>query len=467
MRTLGVILGVLLLTGAACQAGGQEGGQIPVSGTLSGSGDQPMRRARVVLEKSSGKVSVRAAADSDGRFSFTLNEPGGYGLKAKGRRHDTIVIPLIVTTAQSVQLDIRLTASKSGDDRIPEVTSYPTIVGEIATVYLDVEAREKRIGKLIGAAQEEQSGAGHVLENVEFLEQLDRERAPILERISSEQDPLLRHWLLLRYFDELLPLERDQHLAIEALQIIPPTSPLWSFEAWWVYGAKNLIFTVSQVAKDQELASAYVRQVVESHPDPEVRNQFLGHGINAAHKEGDEKTKWRYYNQLQAEHRGTNEAKRTRKRFAPQRKLQVGNPIPRFSFVSLDNSAVSFTNRSLLGTVYLIDFWGTWCGPCIAEIPVMQDAYHKYHEAGFQILSVAIKDDRDAIKRFREERYAMAWMHTRVSRARNSAVEAAFEITGVPRPILVDEEGRIIAIDGELLDGKLPAVLAEVFGQNP
>ena len=138
-----------------------------------------MRRARVVLENSSGKVSARAPADSDGRFSFTLNEPGGYGLKAKGRRHDTIVIPLILTTAQSVQLDIRLTASESGDDRIPEVTSYPTIVGEIATVYLDVEAREKRIGKLIGAAQEEQSGAGQVLENVEFLEQLDRERAPI------------------------------------------------------------------------------------------------------------------------------------------------------------------------------------------------------------------------------------------------------------------------------------------------
>ena len=467
MRTLGVILGILFLTGAACQAGGQEDGQISVSGTLSGSGNQPMRRARVVVEKSSGKVAARAATDSDGRFSLTLNEPGGYGLTAKGRRHDTIEIPLIVTTAQSVQLDIRLTASEAGVERIPEVTSYPTIFGEIATVYLDVEAREKRIGKLIGVAKKEQSGAGPILTSVEFLEQLERERAPILERISSEHDSLLRHWLLLRYFDELWPLERDQHLAIEVLQIIPPTSPLWSFEAWWVAGASNLIFTVSRVAKDQELASAYVRQVVELHPDPEVRSQFLYHGIYAAHKEGDEKTKWRYYNQLQAEYRGTTYAKSTRKRFAPQRKLQVGNPIPRFSFVSLDNSAVSFTNRSLLGSVYLIDFWGTWCAPCIAEIPVMQDAYHKYREAGFQILSVAMNDDRDAIKRFREERYAMAWMHTRVSRARNNAIEAAFEITGIPRPILVDEEGRIIAIDDELRHGKLPAVLAEVFGQNP
>ena len=49
---------------------------------------------------------------------------------------------------------------------------------------------------------------------------------------------------------------------------------------------------------------------------------------------------------------------------------------------------------------------------------------------------------------------------------RNNAVKAAFEINGYPRPILVNGEGKIIAVDDELRDGKLLEVLAEVFGKD-
>ncbi len=454
-----VILGALFLAGGACQSGDQ----ITVGGTLLGSDGKPMRHARVKVERSSGKVIARATADTDGRYTFALREPGGYVLTARGRRHETIEIPLVLTSRQPVQLDIGLTASEAGDDQLPKVTSHPVTVGEIVAIYLDVEARERRIGRIFAAATRVESNRRVIRLTVKHRTLLDQERAPILERIETEGQPLLRQWLLLRFFDELRPLKQYQHLALEALQTVPPTSPLWTFEAWSTVGASNLITIISSNADSPEEVAEYIRHVIDDHPDPEVRAQFLYVGLKAAHRAGDEEAKWRYYNQLQTEHRRTWNAIAARREFDEGRKVQFGKPVPKFSFVSLDDRKVIYTNRRLLGTTYLIDFWGTWCAPCIKEIPEIQDAYDKYREAGFQVLSVAMRDEKEAIEAFRKDRHSMPWMHTLVGDARNNAVRSAFEINGLPRPILVNGEGKIIAVDAELRDGKLLEVLAEVF----
>ena len=57
----------------------------------------------------------------------------------------------------------------------------------------------------------------------------------------------------------------------------------------------------------------------------------------------------------------------------------------------------------------------------------------------------------------------MPWMHTLVEASDHEVVSTAFEIVGYPRPILVDEEGIIIAIDGELRDGKIQNFISRVM----
>ena len=392
-----VILGALFLAGGACQSGDQ----ITVGGTLLGSDGKPMRHARIKVERSSGKVIARATADTDGRYTFALREPGGYALTARGRRHETIEVPLVLTSRQPVQLDIALTASEAGDDQLPEVTSHPVTVGEIVAIYLDVEARKRRISRITAAKTVESKwGSRRIVVTEKDLTLLDEERVPVLERIETESQPLLRQWLLLRFFDELILLKQFQHLALETLQTVPPTSPLWTFEAWSTVGASNLITIISRNADSPEEVAEYVQRVIDNHPDLEVRAQFLDVGLYAADRAGDEELKWRYYNQLQTEHRRTENAIGARRDFDERRKVQVGKPIPKFSFVSLDDRNLFYTNRRLLGTTYLIDFWGTWCAPCIREIPEIQDAYDKYHESGFQILSVAMQDEKEAIEAF-------------------------------------------------------------------
>ncbi|MXX58143.1 MAG: TlpA family protein disulfide reductase, partial [Rhodothermaceae bacterium] len=297
-----------------------------------------------------------------------------------------------------------------------------------------------------------------------FLTASSRERRAVRKQVASEQDPLVRQWYLLRYFDRLqaslLP-RRDRRLAREALESIPEDLPLWSYEAWSPVGASNIMYGIAQRLKGQELLSSYVRRVIENHPDPDVRAQFLSHGLYYAHAEGDEKTKWLYYSMLQdSPHADTRTAEWARRDFDQDRQLQAGNPVPQFSFVSFDDPTVTITNVDLKGRVYLLDFWGTWCAPCIKEIPHLEEAYDRFTDSGFEILSVAFLDDPVDIRQFREDRYSMPWLHTRVSREDDRSVRDLFELTGFPRPILVDANGIILATDDELRGNKLLDVIA-------
>ncbi|MXZ05444.1 MAG: TlpA family protein disulfide reductase [Rhodothermaceae bacterium] len=335
----------------------------------------------------------------------------------------------------------------------PSVTSNPSVIARIAQVYLEVEAMARRIGSKN--------------KFLAFLTASSRERRAVRKQVASEQDPLVRQWYLLRYFDRLqaslLP-RRDRRLAREALESIPEDSPLWSYEAWSPVGASNIMYGIAQRLKGQELLSSYVRRVIENHPDPDVRAQFLSHGLYYAHAEGDEKTKWLYYSMLQdSPHADTRTAEWARRDFDQDRQLQAGNPVPQFSFVSFDDPTVTITNVDLKGRVYLLDFWGTWCAPCIKEIPHLEEAYDRFTDSGFEILSVAFLDDPVDIQQFREDRYSMPWLHTRVSREDDSSVRNLFEITSFPRPILVDEDGIILATDDELRGNKLLDVIDAAY----
>jgi thiol-disulfide isomerase/thioredoxin len=326
----------------------------------------------------------------------------------------------------------------------PSVTSNPPVTARIAQVYFEVKERGRRI-----------DFTGNFLN---FMNAASRERGAVKKQFASEQDPLVRQWYLMRYFDDLQATLWPRHgrrLARKALESIPADSPLWSYEAWSPVGASNLMYRIAQRLKGQELLKAYVRRVIEEHPDSDVRAQFLDHGLYYANSEGDEKTKWLYYSMLQDSYADTRQAERARRDFDQDRQLQAGNPVPQFSFVSFDDPTVTITNVDFQGQVYLLDFWGTWCAPCIKEIPYLEEAYGKYGDSGFEILSVAFLDDPRDIKQFREDSYPMPWLHTRVTQEDDNSIRDLFEITSFPRPILVDEDGIILAIDEELRGGKL------------
>ena len=71
--------------------------------------------------------------------------------------------------------------------------------------------------------------------------------------------------------------------------------------------------------------------------------------------------------------------------------LSVFNDLGQDSMITLS---------SLKGNVILLNFWATWCGPCIAEIPEFNDLYNKYNSKGFEILGISVSDNYKQLKKF-------------------------------------------------------------------
>ena len=122
---------------------------------------------------------------------------------------------------------------------------------------------------------------------------------------------------------------------------------------------------------------------------------------------------------------------------------RVGKPAPGFEAQDLSGKAVRL--ESFRGKYVLVDFWATWCAPCIGELPRLQDAYRKYHGAGFEILSVSLDETRTAVTDFVKVR-KLPWPQLHNSTAGADLVDA-FGVSSIPAAYLLDPDGKIIRLD--------------------
>jgi thiol-disulfide isomerase/thioredoxin len=122
---------------------------------------------------------------------------------------------------------------------------------------------------------------------------------------------------------------------------------------------------------------------------------------------------------------------------------KVGKPAPDLAAQDLAGKTVRF--GALQGKYVLVDFWATWCAPCITELPVLQEAYRKYHPAGFEIIAVSLDDTRSAVVDFVKVR-KLPWPQIHNATAGADLVEA-FGVGSIPAAYLIDPEGKIIRLD--------------------
>lgn len=141
--------------------------------------------------------------------------------------------------------------------------------------------------------------------------------------------------------------------------------------------------------------------------------------------------------------------------------LKIGSEIPDFKFVSLEDTTKVFTKDGLLGRKYLIDFWATWCKPCLEEIPFIEKAHIEYDKNELFILSVSIDRKKEAVEKYRNDFHPMNWENIFLSGTDKKKIISDFEIIGIPKPFLINEEGKIIAMDFELRGDKLAETLAK------
>lgn len=113
------------------------------------------------------------------------------------------------------------------------------------------------------------------------------------------------------------------------------------------------------------------------------------------------------------------------------------------------------------GKVLMIDFWATWCGPCMGELPNVLAAYEKYHAKGFEIVGVSLDEDRDAFDKCIADR-KMTWRHHFDGKGWKNEIAVAYGVQSIPATYLVGKDGKIVAVG--LRGDKLEMQLAKLLG---
>jgi len=112
------------------------------------------------------------------------------------------------------------------------------------------------------------------------------------------------------------------------------------------------------------------------------------------------------------------------------------------------------------GKYVLVDFWASWCGPCVHEMPTLVEAYEQYKDKGFEIVGISLDREGDAWKNG-IKKLNMTWPQISDLKFWDSELSAAYGISSIPHTVLLDKDGKIIARG---LYGKgLTEKIAELF----
>lgn len=113
-----------------------------------------------------------------------------------------------------------------------------------------------------------------------------------------------------------------------------------------------------------------------------------------------------------------------------------GNPAPDFEIELIDGETVTLSGYK--GEVVLLNFWGTWCPPCRAEMPALQRTWDEYKDQGVTFLGVAIYDEKADVERFAEA-YGITYP-LGIDLLGDLTVD--YKVTSFPTTFLIDREGK-------------------------
>ena len=122
--------------------------------------------------------------------------------------------------------------------------------------------------------------------------------------------------------------------------------------------------------------------------------------------------------------------------------LIVGQRVPEFSLANYDGEDVALFDLLGQRDLVLIDFWASWCGPCIADFPELKRLYSAYEDEGFEIVGVSIDDNMEDWKEGVDE-HELPWVNLGELKDWGGPVAVSYGVSAIPKGYLVDSQGCI------------------------
>jgi peroxiredoxin len=127
----------------------------------------------------------------------------------------------------------------------------------------------------------------------------------------------------------------------------------------------------------------------------------------------------------------------------PEMKLKRGDSAPDFAVKTLDDQSLQLSD--FRGKYVLLDFWATWCGPCVAEIPNLKATYDEFGKDGrLVMISLSQDSDQAAPKEFARNR-GIAWTQGFLGDGSKDKVGQSYGVYGIPAIFLIGPDGKVVA----------------------
>lgn len=154
---------------------------------------------------------------------------------------------------------------------------------------------------------------------------------------------------------------------------------------------------------------------------------------------------------------------RARKFYEAMQKRLLGQGFHDIEFPDTTGTVHKLSEYVGKGHYVLLDFWASWCGPCLASMPMMKQIYATYADKGLQIIGISFDNKREAWLSA-INRLGLPWLHLSDIKGWESIASDAYGIRAIPETVLIAPDGTIVATG--LREQELEKKLAEIFEKD-
>lgn len=275
-------------------------------------------------------------------------------------------------------------------------------------------------------------------------------------------DDILRRFAAVSLVQPFYWGEREQitgQYGMQVLSLVKPNDEIWSVGGAYAFEG------VSYFSNPRE-RNNILREFAETNPERVIRGMALYKLAENAFLHGDTTRSWQSYIKLAREYADVKELDPWigTLRYQHFGAIRPGGKVPAFTIDLVEGGSIS--SEDLKGRYYLIDFWASWCAPCLVEIDSLHALYPEIRDR-CEVVCVALDlpSRVEHVKRVRG--WEMPWYNSIVSEGLAGEIARLFEVNAVPASFLVDPSGSIVALGDQARGANLHSLLRKITRDAP